>query len=75
MNFLENNENPKVYINNIIDVMLSSINPTIIYVVTNNAKISASSKNGKVFIEDIEATGAALRLSSINGDITVVKQE
>lgn len=46
-----------------------------IKVVTDNAKIIASSNNGKVSIDDFETSESVWYLKSINGDITVVKDE
>ena len=46
-----------------------------INVITKNARISASSNKGKVKIDNFESIDSVWTLNSINGDITVVKQE
>ncbi|WP_157957216.1 DUF4097 family beta strand repeat-containing protein [Winogradskyella tangerina] len=42
---------------------------------TKNASVTATSKNGKVAIEDLNTTDWRWNLRSINGDITVIKKE
>lgn len=46
-----------------------------ISVVTKNAKVNANSNHGKVSITKFKASDSIWNLQTINGDITVVKQE
>ncbi len=42
---------------------------------TKNAKVNATSNNGNVIIDDFKTLVSSWKLQSINGDITVLKQE